>query len=73
MRSRGPISADERHSYDEEEAGIKHKMGDWGRESGGHSLPQPGNTLGSIRPRKRSQSPGSIKSSAAANEANECQ
>ena len=44
MRSRGPISADERHSYAEEEigarpAGVKFsskesERGDWGRESG---------------------------------------
>ena len=41
VRSRGPISADERHSYAEEEigaspAGVKYRErgGDWGRESG---------------------------------------
>ena len=40
MRSRGTISADERHSYAEEEigtrpAGVKEReSGDWGRESG---------------------------------------
>ena len=39
MRSRGPISAHERHSYDEEEIGARpaassNESGDWGEEEG---------------------------------------